>query len=237
MENQQIIQQVSPRGRVVGVADIVLLIDNTGSMQPCIEELKKNISQNFVDALEGRLTSAQQKVNWRARVVTYGDVEADGPNWINLSNPFVSEARALKEQIEAISLIGGGDIEETLLDAIYSVLKNTEWRQNCHRFIVIFTDAPTKPRMDARVIEENEANDVPHLQHLLISNRIKVYAVLPDHEIYRQLFGPLPKCWPVWIGKPGEQGVYEGLKNQKFDELLQQIAKTVTQSSGEPIPA
>lgn len=94
MANEQIIQQVSPKGKVVGKADVVLLIDNTGSMSPCIDELKKNIGQNFVDALDGKLTSSQQKVDWRARIVTYGDVEADGLNWIDLSNPFVTDGPA-----------------------------------------------------------------------------------------------------------------------------------------------
>ncbi|MDZ7337601.1 MAG: VWA domain-containing protein [candidate division KSB1 bacterium] len=237
MQEEQLIRQSVQRQRVVGVADIVLLIDNTGSMQPCIDGLKENITRGFVDQLEGKRTSTQMKVDWRCRVVTYGDVDADWPNWINLSNPFVDDANALKRQINAITLINGGDIEETFLDALYMVMKDTKWRDKCHRFIVAFSDAPTKPRLNPRIIEEHEADDVPHLQQLLIAQRIKLYGVLPEHETYQELFRQMSRCWPVWVGKPGEESVYQGLQNQDFQELLAKIAASVSQSSGQPVPA
>ena len=54
--------------KVRGVADIVFLIDVTGSMQPCIDALKNNIAA-FVDALSKSDANNSSPISdWRGRV-------------------------------------------------------------------------------------------------------------------------------------------------------------------------
>src|SRR5258708_10316211 len=64
-----------------GVADIVFLIDATGSMEPCIESLKANIG-TFIDSLVTGGTNAPSPVkDWRAKGVAVPDGGARGGAW------------------------------------------------------------------------------------------------------------------------------------------------------------
>jgi hypothetical protein len=112
-----------PRGKTKGVADIVFLIDVTGSMAPIIDALRKNI-EVFVDSLSsGDANNAAPVKDWRGKVVGYRDIEAaeaEGLPWI-VDNPFVRDAGALKAQLATLQAAGGGDEPESLLDALYKV--------------------------------------------------------------------------------------------------------------------
>jgi hypothetical protein len=55
-----------------GVADIVFLVDITGSMAPCIDALRANI-EIFIDSLSKG--NAPPIRDWRGKVVGYRDVE------------------------------------------------------------------------------------------------------------------------------------------------------------------
>lgn len=120
-------------------ADIVFLIDSTGSMSPCIDALKEHIYQ-FVDSLvagnsEDHVTPVE---NWRARVVGYRDFLDCNKNekiakmykkfgkggWF-LSNPFTRNTDVLHSQLDCLKPFGGGkENEESLLDALMLVLKS-----------------------------------------------------------------------------------------------------------------
>lgn len=122
-----------------GAADVVFLIDSTGSMKPCITALKEHI-HSFVEALvrgdESRNISPVE--DWRARVVgfrDFGDCNKDeksakkyqkyGKGGWFLSNPFTRNENVLHDQIDNLLPIGGGaDAKESLLDALMLVLKS-----------------------------------------------------------------------------------------------------------------
>lgn len=122
-----------------GAADVVFLIDSTGSMGPCINALKEHI-HSFIDALvhgdESRNISPVE--NWRARVVGYRDFDdcnkSDkaaknyrkyfGGGWF-ISNPFTRDENELHDQLDKLKDFGGGkDPNESLLDALMLVLKS-----------------------------------------------------------------------------------------------------------------
>ena len=122
-----------------GAADIVFLIDSTGSMGPCINALKEHI-HSFIDALvrgdESRNISPVE--NWRARVVGYRDFDDcnksdkaaknyrkfGGGGWF-LSNPFTRDENVLHDQLNKLRPFAGGqDPKESLLDALMLVLKS-----------------------------------------------------------------------------------------------------------------
>ena len=96
----------SARPKTKGVADIVFLIDVSGSMKPCIDALRTNI-EAFIDSLsKGEGNSAPPVSDWRGKVVGYRDVEAaqsEGLPWI-VDHPFVRDATALKAQLSELEL-------------------------------------------------------------------------------------------------------------------------------------
>ena len=111
------------RAKTKGVADVVFLIDVSGSMAPIIDALRKNI-EAFVDSLSsGGANNAAPVRDWRGKVVGYRDIEAassEGIEWIE-DHPFVRDTAALKEQLASLRAQGGGDEPESLLDALYKV--------------------------------------------------------------------------------------------------------------------
>jgi len=64
------------RAKTKGVADIVFVVDITGSMAPCIDALRKNI-ELFVDSLSrGDGNNVAPVRDWRCKVVGYRDIES-----------------------------------------------------------------------------------------------------------------------------------------------------------------
>ena len=114
---------VQERPKTKGVADIVFLVDVSGSMSPCIDALRRNI-EAFIDSLsQGDANNAAPVRDWRGKVVGYRDIEAaqaEGLPWI-VDNSFVRDAGALKAQLGTLQANGGGDEPESLLDALYTV--------------------------------------------------------------------------------------------------------------------
>ena len=87
------------------MADLVFLVDVSGSMATCVDALRGSIDA-FIDSLSrGDANNAAPVRNWRAKVVSCRDFEAaehDTLHWI-VDNAFVRDAGALKSQ-----LAGGG---------------------------------------------------------------------------------------------------------------------------------
>lgn len=236
INQNQNIQQQDGKKTVRGVADIVLLIDVTNSMQPALDGLKANLN-NFADFLDGKLTKDQTKIQWRARVIGYRDVEMDGANWW-VANDFVDKVDLLKNQISSLKADGGGDIPENTLDALLKAVKETQWGDKRHKFIILFTDAPTKEKIDKKNLEEGEKDDVEYLIQILIQKRVILVLVAPDDNagIYKKLSAvPQSKFYP--LGNENDAAVYSGLQNQNFDKLLEIIAATVSASSVVPVVA
>lgn len=240
MSNQdainQNIQQQNVEGNFRNVADIVFLIDVTGSMQPALDGLKDNLNK-FADSLDGKLTKNQAKIQWRAKVIGYRDAEVDGNNWW-IENDFVDKVDLLKNQISSLKAEGGGDIPENTLDAILLSAKETKWGDKRHKFIILFTDAPTKEKIAKKNLDEGEADNVNYLIQILNKERIKLVLVAPNDNagIYKTL-SAVPKSKIYFVGNENDANVYSGLQNQNFDELLEMIAATVSATAAEPIIA
>src|SRR6187402_482216 len=111
------------RAKTKGVADLVFVVDVTGSMAPCIDALRKNI-EAFIDSLsQGDGQNVAPVRDWRGKVVGYRDIESaesEGLQWFE-DNPFVRDVAALKAQLGALKASGGGDEPESLLDTLFKV--------------------------------------------------------------------------------------------------------------------
>ena len=226
------------QAKVKGVADIVFLVDATGSMQGCIDGLKRNI-EAFIDFLTtGAGNTVSPVRDWRARVVGFRDVEADGANWL-VDNPFVRDAITLKAQLAALTAEGGGDEPESLLDAIFMVSKagqtdkgapedSARWRyrSTAARVVVVFTDAAFKPVM---AIPEARGGTIDDVRNTVQDNRIILSVFAPDRPCYNDL-SALDKA--EYLRVPDDAGLGSFTSDQaNFREALRQLAASVSASA------
>jgi hypothetical protein len=235
------------RAKTKGVADVVFLIDVSGSMAPIIDALRKNI-EAFVDSLSsGTSNNAPPVRDWRGKVVGYRDIEAaqtEGIEWLE-EHPFVRDTAALKAQLASLRAQGGGDEPESLLDALYKVATMeatpkgaqsedaTKWRyrSDAARVVVVFTDASFKETMS---IPEAKGGSLQDVANVVMANRIILSLFAPNFEGYDRLSQIDKSEWEVVE--------YEGLNAQEalqkfttdpanFRTTLKQLAASVSRSA------
>ena len=235
------------RAKTKGVADVVFLIDVSGSMSPIIDALRKNI-EAFVDSLStGGANNAAPVRDWRGKVVGYRDIEAaqsEGLEWLE-DHPFVRDAAALKAQLADLRAQGGGDEPESLLDALYKVATmeaspkgaqsedDAKWRYRSEaaRVVVVFTDATFKETMS---IQEAKGGALQDVANVVMANRIILSLFAPNFEGYDRLSQIDKSEWEVVE--------YEGLNPQEalqkftadpanFRTTLKQLAASVSRSA------
>ena len=238
---------LAPRAKTKGVADIVFLVDVSGSMAPCIDALRRNI-EVFVDSLsKGDANNAAPVKDWRGKVVGYRDLEhaeAEGLPWIE-DHPFVRDAVALKAQLGTLQAQGGGDEPESLLDALYTVAtmeatpKGAQseepgmwrYRSEAARVVVVFTDASFKETLQIPAAKGGSLQDVANV---VMANRIILSLFAPNFEGYDRLSQIDKSEWEVVE--------YEGLNAQEalqkytadaanFRTTLKQLAASVSRSA------
>ena len=235
------------RAKTKGVADIVFVIDVSGSMAPCIDALRRNI-EVFVDSLSrGDANNAAPVKDWRAKVVGYRDfetAESEGLPWI-MDHPFVRDAGTLKAQLATLQAAGGGDEPESLLDALYKVatmeaipkgsqaVEAGKWRyrSDAARVVIVFTDASFKETMS---IPEAKGGSLQDVANVVMANRIILSLFAPNFEGYDRLSQIDKSEWEVVE--------FEGLNPQEalqkftsdpanFRTTLKQLAASVSRSA------
>ncbi|HLM41722.1 MAG TPA: vWA domain-containing protein, partial [Microvirga sp.] len=212
--------EAQARPKTKGVADIVFLVDVSGSMSPCIDALRRNI-EAFIDSLShGDANNAAPVRDWRGKVVGYRDIESaqsEGMPWI-VDNAFVRDAGALKAQLGTLQAGGGGDEPESLLDALYKVASmeavpkgsqsedpgKWRYRSDAARVVIVFTDASFKETMS---IPEAKGGSLQDVANLVMANRIILSLFAPNFEGYDRLSQIDKSEWEVVE--------YEGLNPQE----------------------
>ena len=226
-----------------GVADIVFLIDISGSMAPAIDALKANIG-TFVESLSaGEGNNISPVRDWRAKAVGYRDFDEDPQPFID--NPFVSDVETLRGQLAGLVAEGGGDEPESLLDALYKVstmpqtekgaqsLDATKWRyrSDAARVVVVFTDASFKPTMS---IPEAKGGGVQDVMNAVINNRVILSLFAPDMPGYDELSQIDKSEWEA-ISYPGlnpQDALAKFTSDQaNFKNTLRQLAASVSKSA------
>ncbi len=189
-----------------GIADIVFLLDVSGSMQDCIDAVKGSVT-TFINQLAAPdANNALPIKDWRVKVCGFRDQSSDSANWW-VDNPFVRDAAAIQEQLTAANMqaSGGGDEPESLLDALYKVANMGEsgvqdgelpdkWRdsRSAVRAVVCFTDATFKSPM---TLPEANGGTVSDVITTLTANKIVLLALVPEWDGYNELgLSTEPKC-------------------------------------------
>lgn len=112
-------------------ADIVFLIDTTGSMSRSIAELQEKCLA-FSEAL------GKQALRCRFALLGFGDAR-QGP-WLDKYD-FTSEAGSLRKSVAGIKRFDGGDLPESALDALEQGL-SLSFTPGAMRLFYLVTDAP-----------------------------------------------------------------------------------------------
>lgn len=231
--------------KVKGVADIVFLLDATGSMGPCINAVKQNI-KTFVQTFTSPNPNGAAIVrDWRAKVMGYRDLDyTDFPAIVD--NPFTSDAAELEEQLDRLNADGGGDEPESLLEALYMLanmpasvgsegLQPEKWRpvNSGRRFVIVFTDAPFKeplrlPKdatLDTVIVSLMTAKIV---LHMFAPATLARFGTL--EEVDKALWHKVP----VQSGETAQKALEDYTADQsKFQKIIELLAKTMTQQSAD----
>ena len=118
-----------------GKADIVFVVDTTGSMGTEIANVRNNIEE-FVSKLENN------NVDVRLGLVEYKDIYEDGRKSTK-SYDWYMDVIEFKTQLSNLIITGGGDGPESLVDAL-ACAEGMNFRNGVNKFIIVVTDATYK---------------------------------------------------------------------------------------------
>jgi len=235
------------RAKTKGVADLVFVVDVSGSMAPCIDALRTNI-EAFIDSLSrGDGNNVAPVRDWRGKVVGYRDIESaesEGLPWI-VENPFVRDVGALKSQLAALKAEGGGDEPESLLDTLYKVAsmqaspkgsqseepEKWRYRSDAARVVIVFTDASFKETMS---IPDAKGGSLQDVANVVMANRIILSLFAPNFEGYDRLSQIDKSEWEVveFEGLSPQQALQKFTSDPvNFRTTLKQLAASVSRSA------
>ena len=228
-----------------GVVDICFLLDATGSMQPCIDNIKENIRTFITTLISPQDNGGVHLQDWRACVWGYRDFEYDpkhGGKAIE-KNSFTSDVSELEKQLGALVAQGGGDEPESLLDALYEVCqigateKGSEadpnkWRysSDAARCIIVMTDASYHPHMT--LVPGGGLDDVIRLMQ---QERMRLSLFAPEMKCHYDL-SVMDRCTYEAIEIEEGSTAVKALKEYTsdgthFSDTLKLLAKSVSQSA------
>lgn len=223
--------------KVKGVADIVFLLDATGSMQSCINSVKRNIAKFVQSLTEPTVNGASVVKDWRARVVGYRDCGEDNDHYEPA--PFVNSVAELETQLSKLHAHGGGDAPESLLEALYKLaapatvadqIDGNGWRPigAARRFVVVFTDAPFH-----EPLAEPAGATIDDVINNLMTAKIILHIFAPKHCTRYNTLAEVDKSQWHAIGSEG-LAAYTA-DPSKFGKIVEQLAKTITIEAAVPV--
>lgn len=115
-------------------ADIMIMIDKTGSMEDDIINIKLGLFQI--------IESLKKYPNTRISIGTYGDKNTDGKKWYEFKN-FENDFSATFDFINGIKTTGGGDFPESVYDGVYNAFQENFWKSDSKRIVILLGDAPS----------------------------------------------------------------------------------------------
>ncbi|MBK8098870.1 MAG: VWA domain-containing protein [Planctomycetes bacterium] len=143
-------------------ADVVFLIDTTGSMQDEIDRIKATLL-----SVTEKLRGLGREFDLRCGAVLYRDV---GDAYVTAQHPFTNDIAALDTALRAVNADGGGDGPESLNQGLAVAVDGMGWRDGAAKLVFLVADAP--PHLDY-------TDDVQYDVTLraAVSRGIKVHAV------------------------------------------------------------
>jgi len=115
--------------------DFALVVDTTGSMGGFIAATK----DNMIKMIKG--VSGIADIDIRVGLVEYRDHPPEDKSYVTKVYPFTDIDKA-QQNINQLSIGGGGDWPEAVLDGVVHACDKLAWRPNARRIMVLVGDAP-----------------------------------------------------------------------------------------------
>lgn len=196
-----------------GQAEIVFVLDTTGSMGDEISNVALNLNR-FVDIL-----TKDYNINASFSIVDYRDITEDGYNSTHIvkngaSNWFLnSEVSKLKNTISSITVNGGGDTPETVIDGLEKA-RQLDFSGSTKKYMILLTDANYKADNRYGIGSMDEM-----ISRLKADNiNTSVITSSYEQETYRKLY-------------EGTGGFYGNIYDN-FSSVLENIAKSIGKEVG-----
>ncbi len=158
-----------------GKADVVFVVDTTGSMGDEIRNVRNNI-ETFVSELE------KNKVDIRLGLVEYKDIYEDGIGSTK-SYDWYNNVDSFKTKLSSLSVEGGGDGPESVVDALYCA-RNMKFRTGVKKYIILLTDADYKNGTSI----SSRATLTDEIEKLSENEIVTSVVTVPDYySVYREL--------------------------------------------------
>ena len=156
------ITKTPPTVKKAGAADIVFVVDRSGSMGGTINTVRKNVNE-FARNL------AKDGVAARFGLATFSDEvfgrnrgKTDEGTILTKFNEsyFTSDPAELEKALAGIKIADGGDFAETSSPALTQIVSTYDWSksQKNKKFVVLLTDAPMKQDASVPTIAETLAS-------------------------------------------------------------------------------
>ncbi|MBN2442158.1 MAG: VWA domain-containing protein [Spirochaetales bacterium] len=222
-------QQKESTPKIRGVADIVICLDITGSMGPCINGVKNNL-KSFIDNLT--TGNSNNPLEWKAMAVGYRDVtDSKAPAFEGFQNSFTDNESELKDQIDSFEAAGGGDEPESLLDALYKIATEISWPHEIgksHRIVVVFTDATCREELDSSTTQGDRSYN--KIIDEYSRGHFKLFLFGINSKIYQSICEKIPKSVFFPQGTTYKE-VIANLQKTGFEKVMAQLGKSVSGAS------
>ena len=128
--------------------DVVFCIDGTGSMVPCIENVKNHARRFHLEFVSAMTELGSEIDSMRVKVIVFRDYKDDGESAM-VQSPFFElpgDDADFSKYMADITAGGGGDTPENGLEALYLAMKSDFTTGSKDRqVIVLFSDADALP--------------------------------------------------------------------------------------------
>ncbi|MBO4963024.1 MAG: VWA domain-containing protein [Clostridia bacterium] len=131
--------------------DIVFCFDGTGSMAPCLDNVKANARRFHQDLLQELTFQGDTITSLRVKVITFRDYKDEGADGTAMEQSeffeLPGDVDLFDSYMEGVTHFGGGDYEENGLEALFTAMRSDfmATSKNDRQVIVLFTDAEALP--------------------------------------------------------------------------------------------
>jgi len=200
-----------------GIADVVFVMDTSGSMSTVIEAVKNHIV-TFVDSIQ---SNSQMPIDLRLGLVSHftdGGDRRGVRHW-----DFTSSVPDFKQALQSCDKLPAS-ADEFGLPALDRAL-DFPWRPVSRRFVVSFTDEPVEGGHEPDM-QRSQLQDLGAKFGQLRVNGFLIGPSCPDYDA----LGRFPRMIRVVLNQ-GELATYD------FGRFLSDLGRTVSQSSEQESPA
>lgn len=216
-----------------GKADIVFVIDTTGSMGSIIDNVQNNIN-TFTQKLVN-----EYNIDANFSLIEFKDIIEDGVGSTiqhkNNNSPWFTNVSLFRNEINILDVFGGGDVDETPIDGL-ELARRLNFRTDSYKFVVLVTDAPYK------VDNSYGIKDMDEMTQLFVDDNITVSVISTDTvEDYAYILGKRPMSKEItlmtfanevnspWYYKnliEKTEGIFGNI-NENFSDILLRLADKI----------